>query len=74
MPKHNWNPITFVGPKSICSCGHTGDGPNSQHADRYAEGHGFCQVTGPDKATTCSCRQFTWVKWTPEFAKHHNLK
>lgn len=71
MPKHNWNPKPFVGPKSICSCGHTGDGPNSQHADRYAEGHGECKY---DLLYPCKCHQFTWVKWTPEFAKHHNLK
>jgi len=44
-------------PKSICTCGHTGDGPNSQHADRYGLGHGACKVEG------CNCKQFTWDKF-----------
>jgi hypothetical protein len=68
MPKNNWNPVAFVGPKSYCSCGHVGDGIGSQHYDRYLPGHGSCRV--PD----CPCRQFTWSEWTEEFAKHHNLK
>jgi hypothetical protein len=45
-------------PKSMCKCGHSGDGPESQHDPRYAEGHGPCHVEG------CDCEQFTWAGWT----------
>lgn len=45
------------GPKSWCECGHTGDGPGSQHEQRWSEGHGPCKVEG------CPCRQFTWASW-----------
>lgn len=44
-------------PKSMCGCGHTGDGPNGDHKPRFAEGHGACTVAG------CTCRQFTWARW-----------
>lgn len=48
-------------PMSICSCGHTGDGGNSQHArGGFQQGHGACNEAG------CNCKQFTWVKWTDE--------
>lgn len=51
-------------PKSVCYCGHTGDGANSQHdtAPRSGEGHGECTVA------TCGCTRFTWKNITPEFA------
>lgn len=52
-------PNDFNGPRSICSCGHDGDGPNSQHTG--AIGHGFCMH--PD----CHCRCFTWMCFTSEF-------
>ena len=49
-------------PKSICTCGHTGDGPNSEHGAKVLpNGHGACLVEG------CDCRQFTWAGFTPEF-------
>jgi hypothetical protein len=49
-------------PKSICTCGHAGDGRNSNHKDSgFAPGHGACNVAG------CQCRQFTWNNWTPAF-------
>ena len=44
-----------MGPKSLCGCGHTGDGPHSEHAARFAEGHGPCK--------RCACKQFTWESW-----------
>ena len=44
--------------KSICRCGHTGDGPNSEHDARYAEGHGPC--------LRCDCPQFTWARYRKE--------
>lgn len=51
-------------PKALCYCGHTGDGPNSQHAERQMpdgesvrdNGHGKCTVEG------CGC---------PIFTRHH---
>lgn len=43
--------------KSICLCGHTGDGPGSQHANTLAEGHGPCMVN------KCTCLKFTWARW-----------
>jgi len=45
-------------PASICTCGHTGDGANSQHTDGpFSAGHGFCKVTG------CSCQRFRWERF-----------
>lgn len=63
--------------KSICMCGHTGDGKDSQHGDPRVgkafipglEGHGACRVR------RCPCAKFTWAKfvvppvkkkWAPE--------
>lgn len=51
--------------RSICECDHTGDGTNSQHADKtslissneLSVGHGECTVKG------CDCVQFTWKKF-----------
>lgn len=47
--------------KSICQCGHKGDGDNSEH-DGY-NGHGKCNVKG------CNCNRFTWKSFIPEFLK-----
>jgi hypothetical protein len=55
-------------PLSICECGHTGDGANSEHATIFQYGHGACNVDG------CNCKQFTWVKWTAEAQNILNLK
>ena len=52
--------VSSRGPMSICTCGHTGDGPNSQHDDRYGIGHGACTVEG------CNCKQFTWDRFIEE--------
>lgn len=41
-------------PRSVCVCGHTGDGFNSEHEDSIVGGHGSCTVEG------CDCQQFTW--------------
>lgn len=44
-------------PAGVCHCGHTGDGPGSEHtAGPIAPGHGAC--------TKCSCTRFTWAGWT----------
>ena len=61
--EEQWRPLQELlkgKPKSICTCGHTGDGPNSQHADRYGIGHGACTVEG------CNCKQFTWDRFIEE--------
>ncbi len=43
--------------RSRCTCGHTGDGPHSQHFDTpFAKGHGECRL--------CDCQKFTWKNWT----------
>lgn len=44
-----------LGPMSVCTCGHTGDGRNSQHYDTVALGHGACKI--------CTCKKFTWSRW-----------
>jgi hypothetical protein len=56
----------WLKPRSVCKCGHTGDGLNSEHADRVAEGHGECKVSN------CGCFQFTWDGFTPEYMSHMN--
>jgi hypothetical protein len=53
-PKHD-------GPRSVCSCGHTGDGPKSEHKDTFTPGHGACKVRG------CNCVRFTWVEFLSVF-------
>lgn len=45
-------------PKSFCQCGHTGDGPNSEHDDTVQAGHGAC------KASDCDCPKFSWARFT----------
>ena len=52
----------YLTAKSVCQCGHSGDGLKSEHGDRpYSNGHGACKVPG------CNCDQFTWLAWTPAF-------
>jgi hypothetical protein len=52
----------FVGPKSICMCGHTGDGEGSQHDNGVAApGHGKCLVSA------CSCSQFSWARFSKKY-------
>jgi hypothetical protein len=49
-------------PASVCKCGHTGDGPNSQHNNTTEAGHGMCLVDG------CECMGFTWDHFTEKHA------
>ncbi len=52
----------FVGPRSLCTCDHTGDGENSQHGnENFNFGSGKCLVKG------CGCVRFTWKGWTKKF-------
>ena len=60
--------VPYYGPKSICSCGHTGDGIITQHHDSISPGHAECKVKD------CLCAQFTWVMWEPEYKKMMGLK
>jgi hypothetical protein len=56
--------VKFDGPRSICTCGHSGDGPHSYHeagVKGLADGHGPCIVAG------CDCQKFSWKAFTPEF-------
>lgn len=56
-------------PCSMCACGHTGDGGNSQHeTGGFQQGHGACTVDG------CHCIQFTWDGWLPEAKLKLGLK
>ena len=59
----------YNGPKSVCVCGHLGDGDGltkegnpSAHAG--LKGHGMC-VHG-----RCKCVQFTWDGYTREFENY----
>lgn len=61
--------VPYYGPKSICKCGHVGDGTISQHhGSVIAPGHGGCKVEG------CNCIQFTWAGWTEEFKTFAGLR
>ena len=52
-------------PRSICKCGHTGDGRNSQHdICARVEGAGMCKVKG------CDCSRFTWKNFIDKFVEH----
>jgi hypothetical protein len=51
-----WN-----GPRSFCTCGHLGDGPESHHGDDLQPGHGACR--------RCDCQQFSWRRWTLQFGE-----
>jgi len=57
-------PENYQKAKSMCDCGHHGDGPNSDHEDHFQFGHGRCKVSG------CDCIQFTWVGWTLPFEEY----
>lgn len=48
-------------PRSLCVCGHSGDGAHSQHKDTVQGGHGKCKVKG------CACDKFTWIAYTDMF-------
>lgn len=50
---------TYPLPKSLCSCGHTGDGPLSAHIDDLEFGHGRCRI--------CDCTRFAWSSFTMSF-------
>ena len=55
-------------PRSICSCGHSGDGVKSQHDDSITVGHGICRVEG------CPCHKFAWSRYTDLFQARLNCE
>ena len=50
--------MTWNRPRSVCACGHSGDGPLSEHLE---SGHGACKVQG------CDCQKFTWARFMSDF-------
>lgn len=48
----------FVGPRSKCICGHTGDVDLLSNPEAEVSDHGGLSGHGPCKA--CKCRKFTW--------------
>ena len=54
---------SWRGPRSVCGCGHLGDGSDSEHGSVLSVdiGHGACRVAG------CACQHFTWTAFTPKF-------
>jgi hypothetical protein len=51
----------YLAPKSMCQCGHNGDGPDSNHEDSLIPGHGACNMPG------CDCKKFRWAKFNRAF-------
>ena len=65
-----WRKLAALpGARAICECGHTGDGPQSQHTASEAgtPGHGRC--------THCDCQKFRWAKWLiTRTGRHRRVK
>lgn len=66
------SPEMTEGGRSVCVCGHLGDGNNSEHEgcsvqlgkDQFRPGgHGACKVEG------CDCEKFQWARWKDEIKK-----
>lgn len=47
--------------KGVCTCGHTGGVPDSQHEDSAEPGHGSCNL--------CECTKYTWAKYSMNMAE-----
>jgi hypothetical protein len=64
-----FKPKEFIGPKSICTCGHTGDGDESEHYDLVFDesgsklqlGRGICNIVG------CDCEAFIFSRYTKKY-------
>lgn len=59
----------FRGARSLCVCGHTGDGEESQHDASCRDAVGIVGDDGSGRCTIhgCACFRFTWKSWTPEY-------
>ena len=62
----------FKEPKSVCRCGHLGDGEWSPHEDQIHGGYTLAQ--GHGRCRSCACDKFTWVRWIPKFAELVDLR
>lgn len=75
----------WVGPKSLCTCGHSGDGADSCHTGIVLDGTDFelkgnTKIVLPDdghgrcEVVGCKCERFRWARWFPPlkalFKKH----
>lgn len=69
MSKKLLDSMTYsaLAPKSICTCGHLGDGARSQHIG--FGGHGSCIFDGD-----ACCNKFSWKKWHPEYVAYMKEK
>jgi hypothetical protein len=57
----------YLKPKSLCHCGHTGDGPYSDHLGNGPQaGHGAC--------LKCDCVKFLWSKFLWGYVLHRKRK
>jgi len=64
--------MNYVGPKSICACGHAGDGRGL--ADGAASGEAVSLHAGPFGHGSCmhgrcKCKKFTWDHHTQAFTR-----
>lgn len=66
IPDQMAKSMAYEQPKSVCTCGHLGDGKQSEHAGLF--GHGSCSHPG------CACTKFTWARHTDAFTKHMGFK
>lgn len=57
----------FAGPKSLCQCGHSGDGNNSGHHNTMQAGHGSCKTCISGKR---ACVKFSYKGPMLAFSKH----
>ena len=55
--------VDYRAPRSLCTCGHSGDGDLSAHTAGFvgSPGHGTCYISN------CGCKQFTWSSFTEDF-------
>jgi hypothetical protein len=58
--------------RSMCECGHTGDGPCSQHASLVTEKDGMVVEDGHGGCKVCNCDRFTWDDFLPGYAEWLN--
>lgn len=64
MPKRISDSMAYsaMEPKSLCTCGHAGDGARSEHTG--FGGHGACIIGD------CACGQFSWSRWAPAYNEY----
>jgi hypothetical protein len=55
-----------IGSQSRCTCGHTGDGKNSDHKDLVSPGHGACKL--------CNCPKFIWAGFLGGIGENESWK